>query len=148
MERYSFVRYAILVAYFIEAYVALGVARLLLLWMPFRRIARLFGLQLTEDELRGDLPPPAPAQRVARAIRAAARRTPWESKCLAQALACAWMLRRRGIQGTMYLGLHRAPGDDRSMLAHAWLRTGNTILTGAAGHQQYTVVARFMLAKT
>jgi hypothetical protein len=46
----------------------------------------------------------------------------------------------------LYLGMRRAEANSsESMLAHAWLRTGNYILTGAAGHQSYTVVARFRL---
>jgi hypothetical protein len=76
--------------------------------------------------------------RVRWAIDAAARRTPWRSKCLEQAIAGKWMLRRRGIASTMYLGVVHNPFE-----AHAWLRVGRMNVTGGSRVDRYAVVATF-----
>jgi hypothetical protein len=34
-------------------------------------------------------------------------------------------------------------GEDRTLAAHAWVRSGRQLLTGANGHEQFTVVAKF-----
>ena len=86
--------------------------------------------------LKTDLP-----FRIAWAVRTASRYTPWESKCLAQAMAARMMLKRRRFPTTIYLGVLK---DDKAGLkAHAWIRCGERILTGAQGHGQFTVVATF-----
>jgi hypothetical protein len=128
---------------FAEAWLWLGLMRIAILCMPFEQIARRMGLQLVDSE-PADPGAPAPvAEKLGWAVRAAARRTPWKSACLAQALACAMMLKRRSQPGMLYLGVRRDEGNAASLLAHAWLRLGERILTGAGGHNQYTIVARF-----
>jgi hypothetical protein len=128
---------------FAEAWLWLGLMRIAILWLPFEQIARRMGLQIVESE-PADWGSPTPvAEKLGWAVRAAARRTPWKSACLAQALACAIMLKRRGLPGMLYLGVRRDEGNTASLLAHAWLRLGARILTGAGGHSQYTIVARF-----
>lgn len=111
----------------IEAVLALGVARLLILTVPLRWVARRLERQVD--------PRPQPREAshirdVGWAVRAAARRTPWESACLAQALAGKWMLGRRGLRGTVRLGV--AKDADGRLEAHAWLCAGDIVLTGGA----------------
>ena len=48
------------------------------------------------------------------------------------------MLRRRGIPSTLYLGMTRDP-----VAAHAWLRVGDTNVTGGRDVERYAVVASF-----
>jgi hypothetical protein len=88
----------------VEAGVLLGVARLAVWFVPFRRL-------------------------------------PWMSQCLVQAVAATWMLQRRRIPSTLYFGL--AKDSDGKLIAHAWVRSGERILTGAKGHHDYRVVATF-----
>ena len=69
---------------------------------------------------------------------------PWHSSCLVQALAGAAMLKRRRLDGVLYLGVRLTPGSRTGgMAAHAWLRSGSTVLVGAEGRTAYTVIARF-----
>jgi hypothetical protein len=82
--------------------------------------------------------PDLASRRVAWAIGAAARRAPWRSECLEQAIAAKAMLRRRGIASTLYLGMARDP-----VTAHAWLRVGDLNVTGGRDVDRYTVVASF-----
>jgi len=58
-----------------------------------------------------------------------------------QAMTGKVMLRRRGIPGTLYLGL--AKDGDSALSAHAWLRCGERILSGGPTHDQFTVIAHF-----
>jgi hypothetical protein len=80
---------------------------------------------------------------IGRAVRSAAANTPWKSVCLPQAVAGQWMLKRRRIAATLYLGVAKKDADPEQLAAHAWLRCGDAILTGTAGHRQFTVVASF-----
>jgi hypothetical protein len=118
--------------------VTLGLARALILTVPFRWLARRLGPMNEEtpyiEETDGTL------RRVALAMRTVSRHTPWNSNCLAQALAGKVILSRRGLQSTLYLGVAK---DGERMEAHAWLRCGSAIVTGAAGKDRYTVVSTF-----
>lgn len=120
-----------------EAVIALGLARLLVLTVPIRWIARRFG--------RRPAPPhaqPTPLGDVVRevgwAVRAAASRTPWKSACLAQAIAGKWMLARRGVQATIRLGV--AKDADGTLHAHAWLCAGDAVLTGGGQMRRFTLL--------
>ncbi len=130
-----------------EAWLALGVARLALLCITFRRTARSLGLTTLPGEpareaaIAPTAHPSAPD--VGWAVQAAARRTPWQSACLAQALTATWMLKRRGGSGVLYLGVRHNREANKEVLAHAWLRSGPQIVTGGAGHELYTIIARF-----
>ena len=125
----------------IEALLWLGLARLAILALPFRWIAPHLGQHMAESA-----PTDAPEQanrlrRIAWAITAVRRHTPWESTCLAQAVAGKRMLRRRGLESTLYLGVAR--DGDQGLSTHAWLRSGDLILTGMRGRDRFTVVSTF-----
>lgn len=127
----------------LEAYVLLGLARMGVLILPFRWLARSLGRHMQEDQTT-----PAPsdlklARMIGGAVGSAANYTPWGSVCLPQAVAAKWMLKRRRIPGTVYLGVMKDETKPEKLAAHAWVRTGPAILTGAKGHRQYTVVSTF-----
>ena len=123
-----------------EAAVALLGARLIMLLVPFRRIAPRLG------ETMGDSPAEDPAdprglKRIGWAVNVASKVLPWHSTCLTEAIAAKAMLKRRGVVSTLYLGLAR---DGQSQLeAHAWLRCGSSVLTGGGASEGYTVIASF-----
>jgi hypothetical protein len=81
------------------------------------------------------------ARQVGWAVQSLAHYLPWDAKCLAQAMAARWMLRRRRLPSTFYLGVDH--GQDKWLEAHAWLRCGNEIVTGAAFHERFKVIAAF-----
>lgn len=132
----------------VEMTVLLGAAWLALRLIAFRRLARRLGPLQAETSLEAPPAHLAQAQRVRLAIARVAPRTPWESNCFPQALAAKVWLRRRGIPSTLYLGvaLNKADAgapDQAPMEAHAWLRCGPLVVTGARGSERFTVVARF-----
>lgn len=79
------------------------------------------------------------AYEVAQAVTRVCRHTPWQSKCLVQALIAQHLLKKHQIPSTLYLGVGKV-GEE--MIAHAWLRSGEYYLTGGCG-EGYALVAKF-----
>jgi hypothetical protein len=77
--------------------------------------------------------------RVGAMLERVSRFTWWRSMCLEKALAGKWMLRRRGIASTMYLGMAK---QGERFIAHAWLVGEGQTLTGA-GDTVYATLAAF-----
>jgi hypothetical protein len=119
-----------------EAVTCLALARVAVVLLPFHVLSRWLGVR--RGETPGDVVADARTRGVGKAVAAAAQRTPWRSKCLEQAIAAKAMLRRRGVESTLYLGVVREP-----MAAHAWLRVGEHNVTGGQEVSQYAVVASF-----
>lgn len=87
--------------------------------------------------------PPCNTETISWAIRAAAARTPWESACLTQALTGMVMLSRRRINAILYLGVAKDESGSEALMAHAWLRCGESILTGAGNYDKFTVISTY-----
>lgn len=125
----------------LEALFWLVVARLAVLIVPFRHIALLLGDHMAMSPTESSSEQAARSRQVGWAVRAVAYRTPWDSNCLAQAIAAKMMLRRRGIASTLYLGV--AKDEDKDLAAHAWLRSGDQILTGGGNQERFIVLSTF-----
>lgn len=125
----------------IEATVWLGLARLAIAALPFRWLAPYLGQQQRESPTTDVPDPHEHVRRISRAVATMSWHAPWQSTCLAQAMAAKMMLRRRGIYSTLYLGV--AKDGEEGLVAHAWLRSGTTILTGEPGWERFTVVSTF-----
>jgi hypothetical protein len=83
----------------------------------------------------------ATAARVGAATRAAARRLPGTT-CLVEALTAETMLRRRGVESTLHIGV-RAPAPATPLDAHAWLECAGLVVVGdAADLAQYRILTR------
>ena len=80
------------------------------------------------------------ARHISWVVTLTASNTPWESKCLVQALTAQKMLKNKGISTTIYLGVRK---EGNEMKAHAWVRCGQYYVTGGAIREQYAVVAKF-----
>ncbi len=127
----------------VEAFLLLGVARFTVLVLPFRWLAVSLGRHMSETGAQADFSDLRRARIVGQAVCSAARYTPWESVCLSQAVAAKWMLKRRHVAGTLYLGVAKDETNPERLAAHAWLRCGGTIITGREGYRRFTVVAVF-----
>lgn len=131
-------------AILVEACIALCAAKLRLMVTPPGRVRRILGEPAPPLATHG--PAPAAAlRRTARvrwAVVAARARLPWRSSCLCAALAAARMLRRRNLPATLYLGVAREEGE--ALRAHAWLRSGELIVTGEPGMEDFAVIAGFV----
>jgi hypothetical protein len=103
------------------------------------RLTRLLGRPgahapdtLTADENRS-------AVEVGWAVAAAARHLPWRTVCLPQALAARWLLQRRKVRSTLYLGIASA----QARAAHAWVCVGPLVVTGADQADGCTIISTF-----
>ncbi len=120
-----------------EAMLMLGLARVLVLTVPFRRWAPWLE-RMPETDFPGHK---RLVLRVRRAVMIAARNVPWNAVCLPQAMAAKAMLARRGCGSSFHLGAGFA--NEGKLIAHAWLVAGGTVVVGAAGMAGVKPVARF-----
>ena len=123
----------------IEAVALCALAGVLIRVLAFRRLAARLGRHMAVSPATIDAATSAEVARIRWAVGAAARHLPWRPVCLPQALTAQWMLRRRGIPSTLYLGADPARDYD----AHAWVRAGATIVTGGPREERFAVVASF-----
>ena len=119
-----------------EAVLMLAAARLLVLTVPFRVLARWLARAPDKGACDDTLP-----SQVRRAVTIAARNVPWNAVCLPQAMAAKAMLARRGHGSAFHLGA-RLDAEGR-VVGHAWLAVGDTIVVGAAGSRDVAPLARF-----
>jgi hypothetical protein len=111
--------------------------------LPFATLSRLVGLDQGEAPELVEAVVLARAAEIGWAVRTAAAHVPFASTCLMQGLAAAALLRRRRIEATLYLGVAKESGAVDGLSAHAWLRCGELVLTGAAGRAAFTPIASF-----
>ncbi len=133
-----------------EALAALGLARLAMACLPFRRIAAWLGAPGTESAIEATPAETRIAKEIGWAVGLLGRRVPWDGRCLAEALAATWMLRRRGLEGTVSFGARPGTGTGPGTVfdAHAWLRVGSSVVTGGAGHRSFKVFTTFARRRT
>lgn len=125
----------------------LGIMRLAILLLPFRRIARRLGPSDQESPLELTPQQRERALEVRWAIRAISSRTPWNSNCFPQALTALVLLRRRNVPCTLYLGARFSDGAEWSQGAvlrgHAWLRAGRIDICGGRAASGFGKLARY-----
>lgn len=134
MKRISFFEYAL----FVEAWICLSFAKLLVVFFPFKKIATMIGEPQVESpkEVKFVVKVKDIEISITRAVKYAL----FTSKCYDQALATTFMLKRRKIVSTIYFGLHK---KDEQLTAHAWVRCGEKIVSGRKGYESFTPVAWF-----
>ncbi len=125
--------------FFLEAWCLLHLAKLVILFMPFKKIASWMGSLGVEST--HDLHSSGLSTKIKHAVRRASRYTLHESKCYDQALTAKVLLGQCNLPATIYFGLAKA--SENQLMAHAWVRCGNTIITGKAGMERFTVIACF-----
>lgn len=104
----------------------LCLARLLIAALPFGWWRRRLGPR----DGRSQRPDPATARRLAAHIERAAWRLPFTVKCLPQAIALSWQLRRRGIDHRVVLAVRPPTMRDRDDALHAWVECDDRIVLG------------------
>ena len=114
--------------------------RFLVLFIPFRKLAEKMGTLMMESAETISEKHTAIARRITGIVLRVSRNTPWESKCLIQALTAQFLLKDESIPSTLYLGIAKAEGK---LIAHAWLRSGADILIGGAVKDDFKCIAYF-----
>lgn len=127
-------------ALLLEALFWLGLARLALRFLSFRRIVWFLKRPYKQRKLAA-IERVQVRQDVSWAVRQTAPYLPGETVCFPSGLAAQAMLRRRGIDAALYYGAATLP--NRGLTTHVWVKDG---LEGVVGHQvasKYHVLARY-----
>jgi len=126
-------------------FAALGVARAIVLTLPFRIYAPLLG-ELAKD----NAPTPSPnrrnanrAMRIGRLIDVIAQFTPWLSNCFARTIVAALCLRMLRIGYSVHFGV--AQGEAAALEAHCWVMAGEYPITGFEEAKGMTCLRTFRL---
>jgi hypothetical protein len=125
----------------LEGTVWLGIVRLTIKVLPFRWMVYFMGQPQKISPDTEEAAYKRSLNRIAWTIKIVSKHLPWDCTCLTQAITAQQMLRYRGLSSTIYLGV--AHTEDKSFTAHAWLRSGNTIVTGNIGKELYTTIVTF-----
>ena len=122
----------------VEASLSLGLSSLAIAILPFRRVTGLAGRAGRSVAAPGS---EAAIAEIRWAVSAAGRFAPWKPVCFPHGLAAHWMLRRRAIASTLYYG---ASSDaTRGIIAHVWIRSGDTPVVGCEEAGRYAVLATY-----
>lgn len=81
----------------------------------------------------GGTPPEESLDSVSWAVTGVTGTLPWSVSCLARAVSARTMLRRRGFQAQLRIGVRPAPGQaDRAsgIAAHSWVEAGGRVVVG------------------
>ena len=124
---------------FTEAWILLHLTKACIIILPFKKLASNLGRSQKETDFSSTAD--TVALDITHAVRRAARFTIHASKCYDQALTGKLMLKYRKVSSTIYFGL--AKDQDSGLSAHAWLRSGNMVVTGKKGMERFTPVAWF-----
>ena len=129
---------------FMEAYSTLGMMRLSILMVSFKHLTRSLSQKKEKNVWSAlDIEEKKMVDIISSSIRKASQYTPWESACLVQSLTAQKMLQKRNISGVFYLGVMKDKEGKNKMKAHAWSQCGDIIITGEAGHEEFTVLSVF-----
>ena len=113
-----------------------GIVRLAILTVPFTYIRMYLGKHNVQSTDEVEKRSYKIAYKIRRIVVATAKYTPWQSKCLVQAIVAQHLLKKYHLGTTIYFGV--AKDGEGKLQAHAWLRYGKMIVTGGevAGYFQ------------
>jgi hypothetical protein len=132
-------------ALLLPSWCLLGIARLAVLLLPFRFIARWLGPEAGVTPFTPLLTDKQTilARNIGQSVALAARYTPWESLCQPQAMAARFWLGLYGIPCLVSYGVKKS--ESNGLDAHAWVSAGPVAVTGGQrGWQEFTLVRSFI----
>ena len=121
----------------------LGLARLLVLLLPFRWLAPRLGqraaapvvLLVQASQLKQLL-------LLKQLIAVTSKYCPWRANCFAQAITAKLWLSWWGLPYTVFFGVARDP--IQQLKAHAWVMAGPVAVSGGYGFAHFTVVGSYV----
>lgn len=108
------------------------------LWvLPYRTVSRLFAVAPGDAEAR-EKEPLKNAVGLVRTVAWAGRNLLADRPCLTQAIACRWLLAKKGYASDLRMGVRKNDAGD-GIMAHAWLEMdGQIVLGGGDSADVYT----------
>ncbi len=128
---------------FAEAWSFIAIARLMLIFFPFKMIIPILGHTSPPKEKVPDQTFYIDLEKIKLAILRAASRSPWRARCFEQALAAKMMLKHRELESTIYFGVAKNDNPKRRLSAHAWLECCGMTITGEKNRQAFTIINSF-----
>lgn len=125
-------------SFFLEAFLLLHISKLIIWLVPFRLIVKKLGIANLQSPIVNKRE--REVEEITKAIFRAAKRTLVKNNCYNRALTAKMMLARRNISYTFFLGVSKS---DEGLKAHAWIRSGNVVLTGESEMVHFTPVSFF-----
>lgn len=123
-----------------EAMLLLMLAAPALRLLPLRLIGRVASLPI-----RAGIADAAIRRRIVRmvvlAVERSAKRSPLRALCFEQGLVAQLMLRRRGVDSTLFYGV--APVPDGGIEAHVWVVVGTVDVAGGEAARTFAPLASF-----
>ena len=119
----------------IEITLWLALARLILLILPFDKVAALLQPTVHIAATGVNLP------RIGRIVTAVARIVPWRAVCFHHGIAAQRILCRRGIAADLHYGVRRQA--DGQIKAHVWVTAQGQMVVGGAIAADYTPLTTF-----
>lgn len=124
----------------VQAFIYMLVVRYLMLKVKFKKYQKYLGERGVETTNQYPTAKEEIIKTVRRIVLSTSKNTPWESKCMVQAVSCKWLLKKYGVESTIYFGIKPDEENKGKLKAHAWLRVGEYIVTGREGHKAFKVV--------
>lgn len=121
---------------YLETFMFLSISKIAIVIFPFKILANILG--------KGRLPTTQKIEAkhpdhiaLTNTIKKIGDCLPWSSACLDRAVAAKWMLKTRGVDSLLFLGLKNNCKDHLKLNAHAWLTVDGMWVTGGGqrGHQ-------------
>lgn len=125
----------------IKVFFYLTYARFKLTFFPFRKIANTLGTVNQESTKVPDFLPDSYLAKLKQFILSIGQHIPLLKSCFVQALCAHYIIKGKGLEHTIYFGIHRDKKTKFS--AHAWLRVGQHILTGEPEHEKFIVISSY-----
>ena len=121
-----------------------GLFRAIILCIPFRLIAKRLSCHIKNNHTN-KIHAPFTAQQIGSIIGSVCRHTPWESKCLVQALICKTLCRKYGIQNILHIGVYKNPETpDHKLESHAWMIDhNNEPIVGGTNNTCFKILATY-----
>lgn len=127
---------------FFEALFWLVLAKLLIVLVPFRKIAPYLGVLNGDVRSRLSSAETKKSEAVKLAILMTSGNVGWKSVCLDQAMAASVMLKRRKVPHQLCMGVKKDE-QKAAIEAHAWIMCGDKILIGGQRSRLFAVTALF-----
>lgn len=123
----------------LQALLLLPMAGLLLRFLKYQTVLSILSKWTPVKERESEAVTMKDAQRLGELVNAAARRGLYDASCLRRSLVMWWMLRRRGIDSHLRVGVAR---KGEAFLSHAWVEWQGVVLNDVAdiGERFITVI--------
>ena len=126
---------------YISIIILLALMRICILIIPFRIIAKRLTIVYTKTTTLNEHKRLGYALLIGRTISKISQKTPWQSKCLVQALVAKILLRRFKITNNLVIGVGFDTGSE--FIAHAWVDVGGITIVGETKKNLYKSIKSF-----